>query len=91
MPEDDEKTSFIMDQGLYYYKVMPFSLKNADTTYQHLANKVFENQVGRNVEVYVDNMLVKSCQMEQHILDLDLEEVSNEAQSEQVRLQSSLG
>ena len=39
--EDQEKTVFITSQGLYYYKVMPFGLKNARTTYQRLVNKMF--------------------------------------------------
>ena len=39
---------------------MPFGLKNAGATYQRLMNKMFTNQIGRNVQVYVDDMLVKS-------------------------------
>lgn len=57
---DQEKTSFITDWELYYYRVMPFGLKNARVTYQKLVNKMFKSQIGRNVEVYVDDMLVKS-------------------------------
>jgi hypothetical protein len=60
LPEDREKTTFITDRGLYCYKVMPFSLKNAGATYQRLVNKMFQAQIGRNMEVYVDDMLVKS-------------------------------
>lgn len=58
--EDREKTSFIIDRGLYFFKVMPFGLKNAGVTYQRLVNTIFLDQVGRNIEVYVDDMLVKS-------------------------------
>ena len=58
--EDQEKTAFITSQGLYCYKVMPFGLKNAGATYQRLVNKMFNKQIGRNMEVYVDDMLVKS-------------------------------
>jgi hypothetical protein len=54
---DQEKTSFITDRGLYCYKAMPFGLKNASATYQRLVNKMFEKQIGRNVEVYVEDML----------------------------------
>ena len=68
--EDQEKTSFITSQGLYYYKVMPFGLKNARATYQRLVNRMFSKQIGRNMEVYVDNMLVKSREELTHLNDL---------------------
>ena len=58
--EDQEKTAFIISQGLYCYKVMPFGLKNVGATYQRLVNKMFNRQIGRNMEVYMDDMLVKS-------------------------------
>ena len=58
--EDQKKTSFVTSQGLFCYKVMPFGLKNAGATYQRLMNKMFAYQIGRNVQVYVDDMLVKS-------------------------------
>jgi len=67
---DQKKTSFITDRGLYCYKVMPFGLKNAGATYQRLVNKMFEKQMGRNVEVYIDDMLVKSVQAPDHVSDL---------------------
>ena len=57
---DQEKTSFVTSQGLFYYKVMPFGFKNAGATYQRLMNKMFAHQIGRNVQIYVDDMLVKS-------------------------------
>ena len=56
-----EKTSFITNQDLFCYKVMPFGLKNAKATYQRLVNHMFCPQLGRNVEVYMDDMLVKSA------------------------------
>ena len=56
---DQEKTSFVTSQGLFCYKVIPFGLKNAGATYQRLVNHMFRPQIGRNVEVYVDDMLVK--------------------------------
>ena len=68
--EDQEKTSFITSQGLYCYKVMPFGLKNAGATYQRLVNKMFSKQIGRNMEVYVDDMLVKSKEELVHFDDL---------------------
>ena len=49
---------------------MPFCLKNAGTTYQRLMNKMFAQQIGRNVQVYVDDMLVKSRREEDHLDDL---------------------
>jgi hypothetical protein len=69
-PQDREKTAFITDRGLYCYKVMPFGLKNAGATYQRLVNKMFQAQIGRNMEVYVDDMLVKSKESRDHIRDL---------------------
>ena len=57
---DQEKTSFVISQGIFCYKVMPFGLKNTGATYQRLMNKMFARQIRRNVKVYVDDMLVKS-------------------------------
>jgi len=57
---DQEKTSSVTSQSLFCYKVMSFGLKNADAMYQRLMNKMFAHQIGRNIQVYVDNMLVKS-------------------------------
>ena len=69
--EDQEKTAFIISQGLYCYKVMPFGLKNAGATYQRLVNKMFNKQIERNMEVYVDNMLVKSKEEPTHLDNLN--------------------
>ena len=68
--EDQEKTAFITSQGLYCYKVLPFKLKNAGATYQRLMNKMFSKQIGKNMEVYVDDMLVKSKEELAHRDDL---------------------
>ena len=57
---DQVKTSFITNQGLFCYKVMSFGLKNVSAMYQRLMNKMFAHQIGRNIQVYVDDMLVKS-------------------------------
>ena len=59
--EDQEKTSFVTSQGLFCYKVMPFGLKNIGATYQRLVNKMFAQQIWRNMEVYIDDMLMKSA------------------------------
>ena len=68
--EDQEKTTFITSQGLYYYKVMPFELKNVRATYQRLVNMMFSKQIRRNMEVYVDDMLVKNKEEFAHLDDL---------------------
>ena len=69
--EDEEKTTFIKNCCLYYYKVIPFDLKNAGATYQRLINKVFTGQLERNMQSYVDDMLVKSKSISQHVADLE--------------------
>ncbi|RVX08731.1 Transposon Ty3-I Gag-Pol polyprotein [Vitis vinifera] len=69
-PDDEEKTAFITPHGLYCYKVMPFGLKNAGATYQRLMTKIFKPLIGRSVEVYIDDIVVKSKTREQHILHL---------------------
>ena len=68
--EDQEKTAFITSQGLYCYKVMPFGLKNVGATYQKLVNQMFNKQIQRNMEVYIDDMLVKSREAKTHLVDL---------------------
>ena len=68
--EDQEKTTFITSQGLYYYKVMPFGLKNARATYQRSVNKMFSKQIGRNMDVYMDDMFVKSKEELAHLDNL---------------------
>ena len=67
---DQEKTSFVTSQNLFCYEVMPFDLKNVGATYQWLVNHMFRPQIGRNVEVYVDDMLVKSLDEGKHLDDL---------------------
>ena len=49
---------------------MSFDLKNAGATYQRLMNKMFANQIRRNVQVYIDDMLVKSQREDDHLEDL---------------------
>ena len=67
---DQEKTSFVTSQCLFCYKVMPFDLKNVGATYQRLVNHMFRPQIGWNVEVYVDDMLVKSWDEKKYMDDL---------------------
>jgi len=68
--EDQEKTSFITDRSLHCYKVMSFGLKNAGATYQQLVNKLFEPLIAQTMELYVDDMIVKSKVEEDHSYDL---------------------
>ncbi|CAL2245953.1 unnamed protein product [Prunus armeniaca] len=71
MHEDDKaKTSFIIERGTYCYKVMPFGLKNAGATYQRLVNKIFKEQIGKTMEVYMDDMLVKAPKRADHLKNL---------------------
>nr|GEW54509.1 reverse transcriptase domain-containing protein [Tanacetum cinerariifolium] len=58
--EDEEKTAFYTDQGTYCYTKMPFGLKNTGATYQRLVDSNFQSQIGRNLEAYVDDMVIKS-------------------------------
>ena len=59
-PPDADKTSFITPHGLLCYNVMPFELKNAGATYQRLITKMFRPLLGKTMEVYIDDMLIKS-------------------------------
>ena len=68
--DDQEKTTFVTPVRKYHYKVMPFGLKNAGSTYQRMMTKMFEPQLGKNVEVYIDDMVVKSKLVSEHIGDL---------------------
>ena len=66
---------------------MPFRLKNARATYQRLMNKIFAHQLGRNVQVYVDDMLVKSVRENDHLNDL--QETFNTLRSYNMKLNPS--
>ena len=68
--DDQVKTAFVTPIGSYHYKVMPFGLKNAGSTYQRMMTKMFESQMGKNIEVYIDDMVVKSKIVSKHIRDL---------------------
>ncbi|RVW72331.1 Transposon Ty3-I Gag-Pol polyprotein [Vitis vinifera] len=67
---NEEKTVFITPHGLYCYKVMSFGLKNAGATYQRLMTKIFKPLVCRTVEIYIDDIVVKSKIREEHTLHL---------------------
>ena len=68
--DDEEKTVFVTPTRNYYYKVMPFGLKNAGSTYQKMMTRMFEPQLGKNVKVYIDDMVVKSKVESEHVNDL---------------------
>ena len=59
-PKDMEKTTFITEWGVYCYRVMPFGLKNVGATYQRAATTILHDMMHNEVEVYVDDMIVKS-------------------------------
>ena len=67
---DQEETAFITPQEAYCYKLMPFGLKNAGATYQRMVTQMFGHMIGNTVEVYINDMLIKSLQKEDHIADL---------------------
>ena len=57
---DAKKSAFITPHGLYYYNVMPSGLKNDGATCQKLVTKIFRPLMGKTMEVYIDDILVKS-------------------------------
>ena len=67
---DQEKTAFVTPTKNYHCKVMPFGLKNAGSTYQKMMTRMFEVQLGKNIEVYIDDMVVKSKVVSEHVGDL---------------------
>jgi hypothetical protein len=71
-PEDINKTAFRVPRavGLFKYMVMTFGLKNAGATYQHSMNYIFHDLIGKMVEIYVDDVVVKSASVEGHLGDL---------------------
>ena len=65
--DDQEKTSFITPTGNYHYNVMPFGLKNVGSTYQKMMTRIFEPQLGKNIEVHTDDMVVKNKVESEHV------------------------
>ncbi|GKU88859.1 hypothetical protein SLEP1_g3075 [Rubroshorea leprosula] len=82
--EDEEKISFYAGDEIYCYVMMPFGLKNAGATYQKMVTIVFRAQIGRNLEVYVDDIVVKSLKADDHLTDL--EETFNNLKHNRMRL-----
>ena len=69
-PPDAEKTSFITPHRIFCYKVMPFELKNTGATYQRLVSKMFRPLLEKTMEVYIDDMLIKSKERPNHTTHL---------------------
>ncbi|CAM8914001.1 unnamed protein product [Rhodiola kirilowii] len=69
-PEDQDATTFRTPKGIFCYKVMPFGLKNAGATYQRAMQKIFKDMMHKTIECYVDDVVVKSKAMSDHVQDL---------------------
>ena len=69
-PPDVEKTDFITPHGLYCYNVMPFGFKNVGATYQRLVIEIYRLLLINTMEAYIDDMLVKSRELFDHIQHL---------------------
>ncbi|XP_057452841.1 uncharacterized protein LOC130744695 [Lotus japonicus] len=68
--DDEEKTAFITDRGTYCYTMLPFGLKNAVATYQRMMTRIFGDLMGKSVEVYIDDIIVKTPKGGDHAADL---------------------
>ena len=68
--DDQEKTAFVTPIGNYHYKVMSFGLRNAGSTYQSMMTRMFKPQLGKNIKVYINDMVVKSKVVSEHMGDL---------------------
>ena len=69
--DDQEKTTFVTPTGNYHYNVMPIGLKNVGSTYQRIMTRMFKLQLGKNIEIYIDDMVVKSKLKSEHINNLE--------------------
>nr|GFA53252.1 hypothetical protein [Tanacetum cinerariifolium] len=69
--KDEEKTAFFTREGVFCSKRLPFSLKNTGATYQRLIDKVFGSQIGMNMEVNADDMVIKSDSEEEMLADIE--------------------
>ncbi|GKF68636.1 reverse transcriptase domain-containing protein [Tanacetum coccineum] len=82
--EDEDKTAFFTGKEIFCYRKMPLGLKNARATYQRLVDKVFSDQIGRNLEAYVDDMVIKSTAKEDMLQDI--QEIFNRFRSVNMKL-----
>jgi hypothetical protein len=68
--EDEEKTAFITPYGVFCYQVMPFGLKNAGATYQRMMQNCLRSQIGHNIQVYIDDVVITTRKEEALFNDL---------------------
>ena len=68
--EDREKTTFITPWSTFYYRFMPFGLKNVGATYQRAMTELFHDMMHQELEVYVDDIIIKSKRTSEHLIDL---------------------
>ena len=69
--EDREKTVFITSWGTFCYRVMAFGLKNTGATCQRTMTTLFHDMIRKEMEVYVDDIIIKSKRVEDHLIDLE--------------------
>ncbi|GJY98430.1 reverse transcriptase domain-containing protein [Tanacetum coccineum] len=69
--EDEERPTFNYNQGMFCYTEMPFGLRNVGATYQWLVDKTFHGQIGKNLEVYVDDLVIKSRTEDEVVCDIE--------------------
>ena len=67
---NQEKIAFITFRSVFCYKVMSFGLKNTGAKYQRMITKIFESILGKTMDAYIDDMVVKSIKESDHIKDL---------------------
>ncbi|GKE26311.1 reverse transcriptase domain-containing protein [Tanacetum coccineum] len=67
---DGDKTTFFTGKGVFCYWKIPFGLKNTRATYQRLVDKVFNDQIRRNLEAYMDDIVIKSNSKESMLKDI---------------------
>ncbi|XP_059291858.1 uncharacterized protein LOC132045322 [Lycium ferocissimum] len=70
--EDAKKTAFITPWGVYHFRVMPFSHKNAGATYMRAMTTLFHDMIHREIKVYVDDVIIKSRESAEHTANLQL-------------------
>lgn len=85
-PFNRSKPAFSTDKGNFCYKVIPFSLKSVEATYQRMMNEVFRNQIQDMLKVYMDDMILKFKEQEKHTTQL--ESIFREVRKHQIQLNS---